>query len=1521
MDPQDHEWEEIEGREAAEKHIQEIRTSRGLGGSSVPRHIVVEILKPVCKIIANQLYEEPTHFFLELIQNANDNKFTCSEPTLVITYENKNIQVECNEVGFSPENVAAICSLGKSSKKQPGDWAAYVGEKGIGFKSVFRVADVVWVSSRGYNFKFDSTADLGMITPINEAFPVPKLPGWTSFYLQLRNDGDGLKVQQKIRAELEGFDARLLLFLQKLGTIKINIADGDQGVRTCVFSRANTQFSGDEMVNLTQDKVTTSYLIHRYMMTSLPVEERRGGVNSSEIVLAFPIDRNKEPIIAPQQVFAFLPIYDFGFSVILQADFVLTANREGLERSNEWNRELRNGLIQAFGDAARRLDNTVLRYTWVRYLPESSGSDIFFEKLKGGIRDTLSVKTIVRAWNESLQRPDKAVYVPEKFRDQNSIPLTLGLKKSHIYLSRNYKEVDFKYLRRLGVREMSYTDFLTDLEDFLKEYFEDFTKKPLEWQSRLARALNNPLANHPLESLRGLRLILLRTGEWVSSEVGAVFFPGDLERTVPGGIDTRIVDLKAASDPARRQLYSHLGVTNFEVSAIQGTIVQLHASGAEPGRLSISNLIAQAHFLFSTRWANHGNAPIWVATDRELRTRGDEVYIDNDGLYTASKVFAKNRAAFKFLHSDYLLAHAKDQASWVEWLEKNLGVTKIPRLVPHREPFQLSADFKFIIKSLPCERWLEIFCENWEEYKKWLEPKVSNGNPTDKKCLVSELSGIEVTCIGRMHCRLRDSFLPVDELVSAADGLVPFLCVREPDHARWQALGCLGVRVKNDVSFYLLCLSRLAGSGLPVKLSRVELLLNRIEAHLRRGDQQYVREFFQSPSRRLIFVPSPKPSTESEPPDQRLGCQLVDSQSAYDDDEGDDDEIKEGSWHHLNQCLWNGPPYFRVNVILNCLYPSNKHLFKDVLNVSEVAFSHFLAEARSFTMSDSKQYMSKILIAMDKFISSHWVSSDDYDELRLLRIWPISSQNWEPHTQLRSAALLDEWFIADRSYWRGIFGKVVPILDFEFDDLYRMGNIFKKLNCNRRFMTLASKTVPRFEGIVKASCYYTKSFRSKYRFIARLLNSIKDNTNRGPHLARLKKVEVFTAEHILERHIIPHQNNEVGGESSQADAIVIREEDKLIIYMTQSYFDTDKTLDEIVTSLGWALEMDPIKHSLQLRMLYYVLALEDYAKITYFLDKNWIPMDLDTDDDEDDWIATNVNVDDGDDNWTPRSPNVDDDDDGSITPTRRGSELVAWEESGRTGTEAGGSGFLVISSANFDHYAHLFLMGRGAGCQVRVGDGFGASRSRGLSSGLGSQAIMPSTEASGAGRYWDAYEDDGDYEHLQFLGELEVANLVGKILGKNYVPTEHWTSPHRAKAGIVPFISADGKSGPAFMIRDSDGIFTRKLTVEYPDIAKLLGRNPNTWYLEVKASYGGLAEEFSLTWEEFERARKLSRMRRSLSQLISTDALALVRVYGVGNEPQIAFFVDPWMQYIDNKFQFQCDRIIKGRLITECRTG
>lgn len=62
---------------------------------------------------------------------------------------------DCNEIGFSFRQLDALTRIGKSTKKAAGGRKGYIGEKGIGFKSVFKVADVVRVASGCYEFKFN----------------------------------------------------------------------------------------------------------------------------------------------------------------------------------------------------------------------------------------------------------------------------------------------------------------------------------------------------------------------------------------------------------------------------------------------------------------------------------------------------------------------------------------------------------------------------------------------------------------------------------------------------------------------------------------------------------------------------------------------------------------------------------------------------------------------------------------------------------------------------------------------------------------------------------------------------------------------------------------------------------------------------------------------------------------------------------------------------------------------------------------------------------------------------------------------------------------------------------------------------------------------------------------------------------------------------------------------------------------------------------------------------------------------
>ncbi|KAK5049962.1 hypothetical protein LTR84_004081 [Exophiala bonariae] len=72
-------------------------------------------------------------------------------PSLIFRLRAKEILIESNERGFTQADVVSICSVGESSKK---DNHQTTGDEGIGFKSVFSVANKAHIQSNNWSFRF-----------------------------------------------------------------------------------------------------------------------------------------------------------------------------------------------------------------------------------------------------------------------------------------------------------------------------------------------------------------------------------------------------------------------------------------------------------------------------------------------------------------------------------------------------------------------------------------------------------------------------------------------------------------------------------------------------------------------------------------------------------------------------------------------------------------------------------------------------------------------------------------------------------------------------------------------------------------------------------------------------------------------------------------------------------------------------------------------------------------------------------------------------------------------------------------------------------------------------------------------------------------------------------------------------------------------------------------------------------------------------------------------------------------------
>lgn len=179
---------------------------------------------------------------------------------------------------------------------------------------MFKVADVAWIKSGKYSFKFDSREGLGMITPIWPAFPLPVPAGDdTLILLDLSAKCD----VRELLAEIRDFDHRSLLFLRNLKQPVFSIAEtSGENWKSTITRKVEAGLGKDwESVELHRGAFQERFLVTKYRAEGLPTETRREGLVTSEIRLAFPISRKSVAEIGRQHVYAFLPIRDYGLKV------------------------------------------------------------------------------------------------------------------------------------------------------------------------------------------------------------------------------------------------------------------------------------------------------------------------------------------------------------------------------------------------------------------------------------------------------------------------------------------------------------------------------------------------------------------------------------------------------------------------------------------------------------------------------------------------------------------------------------------------------------------------------------------------------------------------------------------------------------------------------------------------------------------------------------------------------------------------------------------------------------------------------------------------------------------------------------------------------------------------------------------------------------------------------------------------------------------------------------------------------
>lgn len=705
-----------QSREEADTILQELLAERV---GKTRNEFQTKNLENALKVLSDTLYSKSTHFIAELIQNGDDNSFDKGvTPTLSFTLIQEKTKfyllVECNEQGFSKEQVNAICSLGGSTKKQNANGKrAYTGEKGIGFKCVFKVANVIDIHSGHFQFRLDRIQELGMIMPRPWPFPdfVQKRK-CTQMLLHL----SGPDEYRQVAASLREFKAQQLLFLRRLERLVIVTPEGQR-----VFTTSSPGTAEFEMRTLVVAENSVSkeeeYLIVRHQVDDLPYTENRQGITSTEVVLGFPVSENRQTF-RTQNAYAFLPVGNFGLRFILQADFILVTNRKALDEDLPWNIALRDAIPEAFMKAIAHVNGLsgahahVLRYQWPRYLQYTESGNTFWDRVTRDVIAHMSTEAVFESRDGDFYCPKDLVYVPKQYR-KGSEPLIDLVNKKRLSFSYD-GGVDTQapvLINMFAIKMMTPPMFRQDLEDFATgnsqiRNGQKFIDMGPEWRNLVADALRTARSKQKAK-LRELPLVPVHQGqgigiEWVPA-CNNVYFPapGIDPKNLPDDLNFSIV----ASDSCQgdwEELIRFLGVQSLDASHICTMIFDIHR---EPRKRKITNWVLDIVFLFAHQQhivsADDLDFSPWLLSgpNSPKRYKADTMYIEHpeDRSPLLSRAADEDSPIHLVDFSAYATYLTEHQAGhFRDWLVETCQVSTQPRLV---DEGKLTEDWYYFAKK------------------------------------------------------------------------------------------------------------------------------------------------------------------------------------------------------------------------------------------------------------------------------------------------------------------------------------------------------------------------------------------------------------------------------------------------------------------------------------------------------------------------------------------------------------------------------------------------------------------------------------------------------------------------------------------------------------------------------------------------------------------------------------------------------------------------------------------------------
>lgn len=328
------------------------------------------------EMINREVTGAPHTYIYELLQNSNDyprkdtnNNKIPVEVKFILT-ENYLFLVHSG-APFNLKNIAAICTVNEGEKR---DNTETIGYKGMGFKSVFVNNDYVFLSSGGWNLRFDEKEinKPGGYKRNWQYMPIPtsmdevddeiksvfnNIPSGMNVFFALRHIRDARENVPNLEKVFS--DDQILVFIPHVDHVDV-VIDGDTAFSVSK-DREKWIIKDDLHIPVDDDY---KEILEKSIKEGNKIPEKFQKIEKISISFAVRRDGNKIVPIEDAKIYNYLPTEQrLHVPFLLNADFVPDASRKSIP-DLEWN-------IKLLEDAGKEFASW-----WVSLLEEGNGYDL-----------------------------------------------------------------------------------------------------------------------------------------------------------------------------------------------------------------------------------------------------------------------------------------------------------------------------------------------------------------------------------------------------------------------------------------------------------------------------------------------------------------------------------------------------------------------------------------------------------------------------------------------------------------------------------------------------------------------------------------------------------------------------------------------------------------------------------------------------------------------------------------------------------------------------------------------------------------------------------------------------------------------------------------------------------------------------------------------------------------------------------------------------------------------------------------